>query len=99
MACASASERGGGDPCAWAGEGNRGATSKNKARATARVIMSITPMPSEPSSSFRRAPPDRAAVELQRRAIGRIDCALLSVLDPDAARIIDPGARRLPGVV
>src|SRR5262245_56783132 len=43
--------------------------------------------------------PDRAAVELDGQAVGRMDRALVCPLDPDVAGIVDPAARRLAGIV
>src|SRR5215469_966612 len=42
--------------------------------------------------------PDRSTVELDRQAVGRIDGALLKVLDPNVSRPVDPGARRDAGL-
>src|SRR5712691_5157251 len=43
--------------------------------------------------------PDRAAVELNGHAVGREDRAGLPIVGPDVAGIVDPGARRLAGLV
>src|SRR4029077_18489909 len=46
----------------------------------------------------RGALPQRSAIELEHHAVGGIDRALVLSVDPDAARIVHPGARRLPAL-
>ncbi len=42
---------------------------------------------------FRSTLPDRSAIELNREAIRRIDCAFVGPLDPDTTGVVDPSSR------